>query len=98
MAKAYRIPPTAALAELLGRDPAAGVDVFDHGEAPRSPGPADRSEPLLPALIPPPDWRQEEQEQAQRQAGDEPEQLEPEASLSPTPAKPKRRDGPKPTP
>jgi hypothetical protein len=96
MARPFRTAPSPALHEILERDEANGVDVFDHGPPTPAPGPAERVEPLLPVLIPPPQWREEEAERAKRQAADEP--VESEQSLNPTPAKPKRRDGPKPTP
>ena len=69
MAKPLRIPPTAALAEMLERDQQAGVDVFDHGGTPPPPGLAEQAEPLLPAAIPPAEWREEEDQAARDDEG-----------------------------
>jgi hypothetical protein len=51
MTRPLRIPPTAALAEMLERDQQAGVDVFDHGGPPEPPGPSERARPLPPPII-----------------------------------------------
>jgi hypothetical protein len=63
---------SAALAEILARDQANGVDVFDDGRQPRrAPGPPVEVPPLLPPMIPPPDWRAEEADAARRKKAEE---------------------------
>jgi hypothetical protein len=83
----HRDPPSAALTQLMLEDAANGVDVL--GDPPAPPGPAVRIEPLASPAIPPPDWREEELQRAERDAAEE--QAELEAPQEHYPAKPTKK-------
>jgi hypothetical protein len=84
-----------ALAEILARDMANGVDVFDDGGVPRPvPGPPLQLEPLRRPVFPEPDWRAEERAAVERDAAPDPGP--PPESLDSRPAKPRKK--PVPTP
>ena len=91
MAPPRRPQANAALAEILARDEAAGIDIFGTGPRP-APGPAAHVEPLRRPGFPAPDWRQEEAAARARdaepivEAGPPPPQ-----SLQATPARPQRK-------
>ena len=88
----HRLTPNAALSEMLARDQAAGINVFDHPPDPTPIGPTEQTTPLTQVPVPPVDWRAEH-EAAQRRAGEQDVQAGPPnaRSLSPTPA-PRRRN------
>jgi hypothetical protein len=88
--------PTAgspALAELWERDLARGVDPTGEAAAPPpKPGPPVHTEPLLPLVIPPADFRAEIEEQARREAAAAAQdELEPEQPSYPATKQPKPR-------
>jgi hypothetical protein len=66
MARALKVPPSAALEEMLRQDAENGVEVLD--DAPAPPGPPEQVAPLIRPSLPPPDWRAEEAERAQRES------------------------------
>jgi hypothetical protein len=76
---------TGALLEILTRDAAAGVDIFDDGGVPRpTPGPALRLEPLQRPVFSAPNWREEEAAAIRR---DSASAAPTEDELAPPPAK-----------
>lgn len=91
MARSLRVPPNAALAEMLHADQQAGIDPLDQGP-PAPPGPPVKNEPLLGVVIPPAGWREEEEERArQRRDVDVDPGPPPPESLSARPAKKRKR-------
>lgn len=75
IAKPFKIPPSPALEEMMRQEVERGVDpLYD---PPPPPGPAEVAQPLVRPGLPPPDWRAEAEELAQREA-------EPEASAEPS--------------
>jgi hypothetical protein len=74
-ARRFVSPPTPALEELYRRDQEAGGDPLENRPPPPGPRP-DPPQPLVPVIVPPPDWRAEEEERAWRAARDEAGELD----------------------
>lgn len=73
----FTAEPTPALVEMLSEDAARGVHVV---ETPPPPAPPVKNAPLVRPLLPPPDWRGDEDARARRKATKAAKRAEPEST------------------